>query len=92
MRNRPVVGTWVSCDYHGVCLMSCPSCASQNEAEFATEMMIHFRGLLNLDYPGVLAFPQVSICLDCGASRFTTTRAELRVLREGTTRSLSAAA
>ena len=72
--------------------MSCPSCASQKEAEFTTEMMIHFKGLLNWNDPGLLAFPKISVCMDCGASWFTTKRAELRVLGEGTTRSLSAAA
>ena len=62
--------------------MSCPSCASLNQAEFTTEMMIHFGGLSSVDNPGVLAFPKVSVCMDCGASRFNTTGAELRVLRE----------
>jgi hypothetical protein len=60
--------------------------------EFTAEMMIHFSGHMHIENPGVLAFPQVSICLDCGASRFTTPGAELRVLREGTAASFSAAA
>ncbi len=70
--------------------MSCSSCASLNEKEFTAEMMIHSSGLKHIEDPGVLAFPQVSICLDCGASRFTTPGAELRVLREGTAASVSA--
>jgi len=74
----------------GVCLMSCQSCASLNEKEFATEMMIHLSGPMR-DKPGVLAFPKIAVCLDCGNSRFTTTGAELRMLRDGTAASVTAA-
>jgi len=45
--------------------------------------MIHFSGLKHIDNPAVLAFPTVSVCLDCGFSGFTTTETELRVLRNG---------
>ena len=62
--------------------MSCPSCTSLNQAEFATEMMIHSSSITHVVNPGVLAFPRVSICLDCGTSRFTTPDAELTILRE----------
>jgi hypothetical protein len=62
--------------------MSCPSCASLNQAEFTVEMMIHLSGLKHIANPGVFAFPQVSICLDCGASQFSTPDAELRMLQE----------
>jgi hypothetical protein len=63
--------------------MSCELCSSDNQVEFATEMMIHFNGLTRRASPGVLVFPRVSICLDCGASQFSTPDAELRILREG---------
>jgi hypothetical protein len=33
-------------------------------------MMIHFVGLEHLDKPGVLLFPKIKVCLDCGLSRF----------------------
>ena len=72
--------------------MSCPSCASLNQAEFTSEMMIHPSGLKHLDTPGVLAFPKISVCMECGASRFITTEAELRALREETAATASAAA
>jgi hypothetical protein len=71
--------------------MSCPSCTSLDERQFTAGMMIHSSGLKHIEDPGVLAFPQVSICLDCGASRFTTPGAELRALKEGTAASVSAA-
>ena len=61
--------------------MSCAVCTSVNEAEFTAEMMIHFSGRRNIDNPGVLAFPKVSVCLDCGFSRFTTPEADLRILK-----------
>ena len=63
--------------------MSCASCGSSNESEFNAEMNVHFRGLKNLDNPGVLAFPKILICLDCGFSRFTSTAHELTQLARG---------
>jgi hypothetical protein len=65
------------------CIMCCALCASDNEAEFTTEMNMHFSGLRNIDKPGVLVFPRVLVCLDCGFSRFTTPETELRVLAKG---------
>jgi hypothetical protein len=51
--------------------MACPSCQSDNQAEFNAEMIIHFSGLKNLDNPGVWEFSKLLVCLDCGVSRFT---------------------
>lgn len=61
--------------------MPCDLCSSTNLAEFSVEMMIH-SARRSVEDPGVLAFPKVLICLDCGASRFTTSDAELQILRE----------
>lgn len=72
--------------------MSCLSCASLNQAEFTTEMMIHFSGPTRVDNPGVLTFPKILVCMDCGFSRFTTTEAQLRLLDKQIPVSLSAAA
>jgi len=63
--------------------MSCLLCASSNVAEFSGELSILLRGLENLDTPNVLVFPQILICLDCGFSRFTTPKTELRFLATG---------
>jgi hypothetical protein len=57
--------------------MSCPSCASSRQAEFPAEVNIHFRGIKNLDKPGVLVFPKVLVCMDCGFSRFGIQDGEL---------------
>jgi hypothetical protein len=62
--------------------MNCPLCASSNEAEFSTEMAIHFDGLKNLDTPHVLICPKSLVCLDCGFSRFDVPETELPPLRE----------
>jgi hypothetical protein len=56
--------------------MYCASCQSGNEAEFTAEMMIHFSGVRHIAKPGVLVFPKVLVCLDCGFSRFTTPETE----------------
>ena len=63
--------------------MSCRSCSSVNEADFNAEIMIHFEGRRHLQNPGVLTFPQISVCLDCGATRFTVLAKELTLLKEG---------
>ena len=63
--------------------MPCPSCGSSNVAEFTAETIIHFTGLKNLEKPGVWVFPQLSICLDCGCSRFAVPESELALLAKG---------
>jgi len=70
--------------------MSCELCSSDNQVEFATEMMIHCNGPTRLASPGVLVFPKVLVCLACGYSRFNIPEAELRPLREASARSAAA--
>jgi hypothetical protein len=64
--------------------MSCLLPASGNQAEFGGEILIHFRGLKNLDKPSVWVFPKLFVCLDCGSSRFMTPESELALLARGT--------
>lgn len=64
--------------------MSCLLCASGNQAEFGGEILIHFRGLKNLDKTPVWVFPKLLVCLDCGSSRFMTPESELALLARGT--------
>jgi hypothetical protein len=61
--------------------MSCLSCASGNQAEYTSEINIHFPGLKNLDKPSVFVFPKLLVCLDCGCSWFTTPETELALLQ-----------
>ena len=63
--------------------MSCRLCSSTNEAEFTAEIMVHFSGRKHLENPGVLTFPKMLVCLDCGSTRFRIAETELNSLREG---------
>jgi hypothetical protein len=60
--------------------MSCPACKLDNQMEFSAEMMVHHSGLKNLDNSGVMLFPKLLVCLDCGFSQFTVPKAELALL------------
>lgn len=60
--------------------MCCSSCKSSDQTEFTAEMIIHFRGLRNVDHPGVLLVQEIKVCLRCGYSLFTTPGAELAQL------------
>ena len=64
--------------------MSCPSCGSENNAEFTAEMIIHFRGLENVDEPGVWVFPKLLVCLDCGLSQLSVPKSEWALLARDT--------
>ena len=58
----------------------CPSCQSSNQAEFPSELLIHFSGRENLDKPGVWVFPKLLVCLDCGFLQSTVPAPELAQL------------
>jgi hypothetical protein len=64
--------------------MACNFCGSEKQTEFNTEMNVHLRGLKSIDSPGILLFPRVLVCLDCGFSRFTMAETELWLLATGT--------
>jgi hypothetical protein len=65
--------------------MICKSCGSTNVSTFVAEANIHFSLSLveNLDKPGVLVFPTLTICLDCGFTHCTLLERDLCLLREG---------
>jgi hypothetical protein len=48
----------------------------------SSEICIRFSGRKNVDKPGVLLFPEISVCLDCGAASFAVTPSKSRILRE----------
>jgi hypothetical protein len=60
--------------------VACVLCASDNEAEFPVEMIIHFSGLKNVGNPGVCLFPKCLICLDCGFAQFKVPETKLASL------------
>jgi hypothetical protein len=63
--------------------MACKSCASDQQADFAAEINIHFSGLRGMDTPAIWAFPKLTVCLDCGQTEFTLAEPELRRLAKG---------
>ena len=62
--------------------MPCQSCSSENLSKFTAEIAIHLHGLKNLDKPHVYVFPELDVCLDCGAAQFAIQEAELGLLNE----------
>jgi hypothetical protein len=64
----------------------CPSCRSHIQAEFPSEILIHFTGLTNLEKPGVWVFPILLVCLDCGFAQVTIPASELAQLAAGRAR------
>jgi hypothetical protein len=60
--------------------MFCQKCGLSNKVEFSAEMVVHLAGLKNLDNSGVLLFPRLSVCLDCGSAQFTVSKSELALL------------
>ena len=64
--------------------MTCLSCQSVKQAELTAEMLVHFPGLKHLDKPGVLLFPKLIVCLDCGFARFTVLENELELVAKVT--------
>lgn len=59
--------------------MNCASCQSSDQREFAAELCIH---LEHADDAGILIFPRVLVCMDCGLVRFELAKNELSQLRE----------
>jgi len=57
--------------------MNCPTCTSGNQREFYAEINVHSSGQKKIDHPGILVFPKLLVCLDCGFSRFTLPEDEL---------------
>lgn len=62
--------------------MTCKVCCSPSVQEFSSEIMVHFQGRRRLQNPGVLVFPIISVCLDCGLAELTIPVRELGLLRE----------
>jgi hypothetical protein len=57
--------------------MKCPNCSLNTLAEFPAEVMIHCVGGENINFPGVLIFPKLLVCLECGSTQFVIQQAEL---------------
>jgi hypothetical protein len=69
----------------------CPLCRSPNQAQFPSEILMHFTGRKNLDNPGVWVFPILLVCLDCGFLQSKVPASELKQLAAGTSTTARAA-
>ena len=56
------------------------SCSLKNQRRLNAELALHFPGLKGLDKPIVWAFPEVSVCLNCGFAVFALADAPLKEL------------
>jgi hypothetical protein len=50
-------------------------------------MVIHLTGLKNVNNPGVLLFPSLLVCLDCGFLQYKVPASELPLLERGSSKS-----
>ncbi len=62
--------------------MQCLSCNSENQKQLHAEINIHLPGLRSLNKPGVLVFPIITVCLDCGFAEFRIAEREVQQLSE----------
>ena len=60
--------------------MPCNSCGSEKLSEFIGEIAIHIPAPKNFAEPLVWVFPEVVVCLSCGAAQFIIPEAELRMI------------
>lgn len=68
-------------DRRTVAHRSCISCGSANLINLGGELALRFPGLQNLNKPSLFVFPEVVVCLDCGASKFEIPQSELQRLK-----------
>ena len=61
----------------------CPACASHEVKTFNGEMGIRVPGIENINVPAVFLFPELSVCLTCGAAQFAVSKDQLTFLRNG---------
>jgi len=61
----------------------CKACGSKQQSKFRSEVCVHFKGQKDLNRSPVVAFPELTICLNCGiVSDFLLEESELDRLRE----------
>jgi hypothetical protein len=63
--------------------MSCRSCGSESQAEFASEISVHVLGLENVNEPTLMVFPKLLVCMNCGFTELTLAENELAFLGKG---------
>jgi hypothetical protein len=58
----------------------CRRCNSNQTTCLGAEVNIHFAGLVGLDRPAVLVFPQLVVCLQCGFVEFDLDQEDIPLL------------
>jgi hypothetical protein len=71
--------------------MSCTSCGSEHQKEFASEISVHLPGMQNVNEPTVIVFPKLLICMKCGFMESKMAESELRLLRKANGEDVEAA-
>jgi ribosomal protein L40E len=61
-----------------ITVQTCRACGSTELRTHSSELALHAPGRGNLDKRALFLFPQVPVCRDCGAARFTVPVSELR--------------
>jgi hypothetical protein len=73
----------VGTDVEEKTVKTCRMCNPEHQANFTAEINIHFRGIENINNPGILILPTIFVCLACGSSRFTIPESELALIARG---------
>jgi len=62
----------------------CKACGSRKQSKFKSEVCIHVveNFLQEPNCPPILAYPELTVCLNCGFVEFPLTNGELDLLRE----------
>jgi hypothetical protein len=60
--------------------MLCLSYQSSNQAEFPSELFIHLGVRNHVNNQGILVYPRLSVCLDCGFLQTKVPAPELALL------------
>jgi ribosomal protein L40E len=60
-----------------ITVQTCRACGSTELRTYNSELALHAPGRGNLAKRALFLFPQVSVCRDCGAARFTVPVSEL---------------
>jgi len=63
--------------------MSCKRCVSERLKDFNGEIAIHFPGWEGLNKAHVWAFPDLTVCMDCGFVEFELLDLQLAQLKDG---------
>ena len=62
--------------------MPCRLCGSESLRDFDTEVNLHPRSQKTVDYPSLLIFPELRVCLRCGLTEGLISPIELKAIQD----------